>query len=229
VYLHNAGAAFTQTGASLIGHNDAENGGGLYLEAGRATLSGGLVVSNTAKTDGGGLHNHDGTLTLVNTTVSSNTANGDGGGLYVNAGTTALTYTTIASNTASTGGGGIHNASGTVRVKNSIVAYNGPANCNVALTTNDHNMDSGNTCGFNGDNDQADTDPRLGPLADNGGDTLTHALLEGSLAINTGACVPAVTTVDQRGVTRPQDDGCDIGAYEFIWHKVYLPLVLRNS
>ena len=56
--------------------------------------------------------------------------------------------------------------------------------------------------------------------------TLTHALLGGSLAIDTGACVPTVTTIDQRGVTRKAP--CDIGAYEFIWHKVYLPLVLRN-
>jgi predicted outer membrane repeat protein len=201
----------------------------LYLEAGRATLSGGLVVSNTAKTDGGGLYDHDGTLTLVNTTVSSNTAGSDGGGLYVNLGTTALTYTTIASNTASTGGGGIHNASGTVGVKNTIVAYNGPANCNAALTTHDHNLDSGNTCGFDADNDHPNTDPLLGPLADDGGDTLTHALLTDSPAIDAGACVPDVTTVDQRGLPRPDGGGCDIGAYEWIWQKVYLPLILRND
>jgi CSLREA domain-containing protein len=61
-------------------------------------------------------------------------------------------------------------------------------------------------------------DPLLGPLADNGGPTLTHALLPGSAALDalTGFC-PAT---DQRGFARPYDgngDGtavCDIGAYE---------------
>ena len=52
-----------------------------------------------------------------------------------------------------------------------------------------------------------------GPLAENGGPTLTHALLAGSPAINAGddsAC-PAT---DQRGVARPQGPHCDIGSVE---------------
>jgi CSLREA domain-containing protein len=72
-------------------------------------------------------------------------------------------------------------------------------------------------------------DPHLGPLADNGGPTMTHALLPFlSPAIDAGspegpgssesACQPT----DQRGVTRPQDgdlDGvavCDVGAFELV-------------
>ena len=57
------------------------------------------------------------------------------------------------------------------------------------------------------------TDPLLGPLADNGGPTQTMALLPGSPAINAGVAVPGVTT-DQRGVTRPQGNATDIGAFE---------------
>ena len=58
------------------------------------------------------------------------------------------------------------------------------------------------------------TNPDLGPLADNGGPTFTHALLAGSPAIDTASddCPPPIT--DQRGVTRPQGPACDIGAYE---------------
>ena len=55
--------------------------------------------------------------------------------------------------------------------------------------------------------------PQLGPLANNGGDTQTHALLAGSPAINSGNSANCPAT-DQRGVTRPQGSACDIGPYE---------------
>jgi len=62
------------------------------------------------------------------------------------------------------------------------------------------------------------TAPLLGPLADNGGPTWTHALLAGSPAIDAAddaACVaPPINGVDQRGVARPQGVGCDVGAFE---------------
>src|SRR5690606_23632283 len=58
-----------------------------------------------------------------------------------------------------------------------------------------------------------DQNPLLGPLADNGGDTLTHALLSGSPATDTGGAAVCPAT-DQRGAPRPQGAGCDIGAYE---------------
>jgi hypothetical protein len=56
-------------------------------------------------------------------------------------------------------------------------------------------------------------DPRIGPLADNGGPTRTHALLLGSPAID-AASTPDCPTTDQRGVLRPQGAACDIGSYE---------------
>ena len=64
----------------------------------------------------------------------------------------------------------------------------------------------------------------LAPLADNGGPTRTHALLAGSVAIDTGdpatCAADPVANLDQRGQPRPQDgdaDGsavCDVGAFE---------------
>jgi hypothetical protein len=61
--------------------------------------------------------------------------------------------------------------------------------------------------------DLTDTNPLLGPLADNGGPTQTMALLPGSPAIAAGVAVPGVTT-DQRGVPRPQWPAPDIGAFQ---------------
>ena len=75
------------------------------------------------------------------------------------------------------------------------------------------------------------TDPLLGPLADNGGFTLTHDLRPGSPAIDAGSPTVCPAT-DQRGAARPIDgdgkDGarCDMGAVEYM-PKVFLPLVRR--
>ena len=60
---------------------------------------------------------------------------------------------------------------------------------------------------------EARADPRLGPLADNGGPTETRALLTGSPARDRGSDAGCPAT-DQRGVARPQGSRCDIGAYE---------------
>lgn len=61
-------------------------------------------------------------------------------------------------------------------------------------------------------------DAHLGPLADNGGPTLTHALLFPSPAVNAGdnaICAAApVSGIDQRGVVRPVGATCDLGAVE---------------
>ena len=242
VFVNESSATFTQTGASTIAHNTAtSNGGGVFVYAGTATLSGGqildnsaddgggvcvytttatltlsegLVVSNTAGTRGGGIFNDSGTLTLVNTTVGQNTATvGTGGGFHNIGGTAMLTHTTVASNTAASGGNGIQTEGGTVHLRNTLVAHNGITNCNVGLTSDGYNLEDDTTCGLAGAGDQQSTDPLLGPLADNGGDTQTYALLSGSPAIDAAGCLGGVTT-DQRGIPRPQGSQCDIGAYE---------------
>jgi hypothetical protein len=58
-----------------------------------------------------------------------------------------------------------------------------------------------------------DLDLTLGPLANNGGPSKTHALLLGSPAIDGGRSCTEAT--DQRHVARNQGNSCDIGAFEF--------------
>jgi len=99
--------------------------------------------------------------------------------------------------------------------------------CSGTITSLGHNLESADPCAFAATGDLSNTNPLLGPLADNGGKTLTLALLPGSPAINAGTNVGCPAT-DQRGVPRPQFGTCDIGAYEFVlW--VYLPVVVIRS
>jgi hypothetical protein len=94
-----------------------------------------------------------------------------------------------------------------------------PAGGNLVLVTGalfvslGHNLFSDKPAAALDPTDLVNTDPLLGALADNGGPTLTHALLPGSPAIDAGVAVPGVTT-DQRGVSRPQGIAPDIGAFE---------------
>jgi virginiamycin B lyase len=224
--------------ASGSGHCGTE-GGGLWLE-GTLTLTNSTVSGNTASCSGtgcgasaGGLLLPFDTLTLTNSTVSGNTAScsgtgcGAAGGGLTNRSDATLTLrnSTVSGNTVScsgascgAAGGGLINVSGTVTLQNTIVAKQlaGP-DCAGTITSNGFNLDSDNTCQLTQPSDKPNvSNPLLGPLADNGGPTETHALLPDSPAIDAASpdCPPPAT--DQRGVTRPQGTACDIGAYEFV-------------
>jgi hypothetical protein len=131
-----------------------------------------------------------------------------------------VTNSTISGNTAFAEIGGIYgspNTTATTTLENTIVAKNVQgrgADCAGTITDGGYNLDSGTTCGFSTTNNSLSgvVDPKLGPLADNGGPTKTHALLAGSPAIDKGNSFGATT--DQRGVSRPQGAASDIGAFE---------------
>jgi CSLREA domain-containing protein len=193
-------------------------GGALY-NYGSATMTGSTFAFNSSSNFGGGALYNDagGTLTLINSTVSSNSTYGDGGGIYNNAGGTLNLYaSTTTNNSVGIGaGGGIANAGSAILV-NSIVAGNGAGgDCSGGLTAASTNLDSDGSCG----NAATTATPLLGPLQLNlPGSTATHALLPGSPAIDGGdnaACAAGpISAIDQRGVIRPWDGQCDIGAYE---------------
>lgn len=184
-------------------------------------------------------------IQFVNSTFSGNSVtNGNGGGLYLaeTAGSLriALINNTVTQNGAAQGGG-IHifdqaeateYYTGTLRLTNSIIVANQGNDCagEVAAGVSfsgqrvlsfGHNLDSDGTClpaAVRQATDIPNGTANLGPLADNGGPTETHALLDGSQALeaadNAVCAAQTVNNSDQRGVARPQGAGCDIGAYE---------------
>ena len=225
--------------SSTFAGNSSSIDGGSFYNVGRLTLQGSTFTGNTSNDDGGGLYNR-GTLNAQGNTFTRNRSNDDGGGLYVDgsgpamltnttfsantsgywggaictnsSGVITLTNSTLTGNGASVAGGGVRNL-GKLSIRNTIIANSGPgADCvNVGtLTSNINNLVKDGTCGA-----ALSGDPVLGPLADNGGATLTHALWPASPAIDAGSdAVGICPAADQRGVLRPQNLHCDIGAVE---------------
>ena len=157
----------------------------------------------------------------MNGPAGPNGAGGSGLGCLcsTNAGL-SLTNCTVAFNTASGGTnqgqmvGGLWLAGGVM--VNTLLATNSPGgNASGPIVDAGHNLSSDASCAFTNPTSLNSTDPMLGPLADNGGPTLTMALLPGSPAIGAGDPLSAPPT-DQRGVPRPPGLAADIGAYEFV-------------
>ncbi len=224
-------ATLTLNDCTLTANAAGPNDGGAIYNDGTLTLERCTVNANSAGR-GGAIFNNIGSVAVTNSTISGNSATDLGGGLYNVAGANiALTHVTLNGNTAGTDGGGIYNL-GTTTATGSIVNANTVNNCSTNITSNNYNIDSEDTCGFNQANDQTITDPQLGGLADNGGPTNTHALPSGSPAIDTADPTCPLPATDQRGVPRPVDGGsgaiCDIGAYEWT-AAVSLSIINRHN
>jgi CSLREA domain-containing protein len=238
--LNNSGTV-TLNNSSVVG-NTADYGGGIHniWASAMLTLNNSTVSGNAADGNGGGISNDQyGRVILTNSTISGNsTTAGNGGGIYSLYGTLTLNNVTISDNSTQTGdGGGMDNGVSTVNLRNSIIANNSDGggeapDCTGVFASIDSQgyniIGNENGCVFTATvGDQVGVDPLLGLLQNNGGNTLTHALLTGSPAIDAGnPATPgsggvACEVTDQRGEWRPMDgnnDGieiyCDIGAYE---------------
>jgi hypothetical protein len=207
---------------STISNNDARNGGGIFVRpltqfvyVINSTISG-----NVAYNYGGGIYSVDfgagDVVGLYNASVVGNDAStdtgdaGQGGGVYANVGNGArfiIANTLIANNTI-----------------NDHDAFNDCVGVVDAYGFNLFSLAVTPGCTFHGNGNTAWGEVNtagIGPLQDNGGFTLTHALLPNSEAINnttSQGCIDqnaALLSTDQRGEPRVMGVRCDVGAFEY--------------
>ncbi len=230
----------------VVTGNSANRGGGIY-NSGLLSLTRSLVNSNTAVTNGnisgagGGLFNQEpyGVAEVVDSTMTGNAAI-TGGSIYNGGRSLFLINDTITQNYAENFGCSVVNtANGTATFLNTIVGMDNSmtiSSLSGAFNSLGNNLitDARSSTGFtNGvNNDQVSNNnainPLLGNLADNGGQTDTRALLDGSPAINRGNncvyygnCPPPIQqdfhlTFDQRlNYLRLGRTTVDVGSYEY--------------
>ena len=217
-----------------------QKGGGILNNGATLTIINSTLQNNFA-IEGGGLHNKRGKATIINSTISANAARGAGCGILSEGPLTIINSTITGNwNSASDTCSGIFMFGGTLTIGNSIVAGNNdpvfdPDGLNIlfnggSLASLGHNLIGENgSSGISGmvvtlaasdivPPAGVDLGEIIGPLANNGGPTLTHLPVAGSLAIDHGAnaLIPAGVTTDQRGTGFPRivHGTVDIGAVE---------------
>ncbi len=236
-----AGNTAAGQGVTLSGRGG--RGGGVNNSESPLTLINTTVSGNIAAGSlvldgqGGGIHNSgEAPLTLVNTTVSSNRSEQDGGGIENSSSPITLIHSTVTGNVSGDDGGGLRSRSGTIALRRTLIAGNAATGTGpeVDIGSGPVSVGSHNLFGHSGRSGvtgfspgATDIVPGVGLgailhplLANNGGPTLTHVLIDGSPAVDVipanGDCQPTTEqpATDQRGIPRPQGAACDIGAVE---------------
>jgi fibronectin-binding autotransporter adhesin len=212
-----SGSTISRNTVTAVAHGahtaTAANPGLVIGGSSPSTITNSTIVSNLAHAESdattgaaasvaGGIHSAADSLLVSNTTIARNLVGGSahtrdfrGGGVVVDAGTTTLRATILALNIGPSTGG---------------------PNCHGPLHSQGNNV-VGTLAGCtftHKPSDQLNTNPELGALANNGGPTLTLALLNGSPALDVIPPAGCAVARDQRGVHRPQGPRCDVGSYE---------------
>ena len=241
IYTSNGDVTLTDSTVSGNSTGDGGDGGGIHNSSGDVTAIRSSISFNQSGEDGGGVETFFGDLLFINSTISGNQSTGTGGGVNnTSSDSVQFISSTVTNNQSGGNGGGIHNSNSsfdTLTIENSIVAGNittGGIGADLEFGSNVNNVIRFSLIGSNdgtpllatGSN-TPDTrgnligsagsliDPRLFALADNGGPTLTHALLADSPAINAGGNpLSGISATDQRGSTRVNQGRVDIGAFE---------------
>jgi hypothetical protein len=211
--------------SSTISGNVRSGGISNYGYDSRLVLEASTVTDNTGIQEGGGVKNLSGTTTLLNTTVSGNRVVGaepyywpEDETVWVVGGTMNLLHSTVV--------GTVYGEGATIVMRGTVI----DGDCyevgydEVEWVSEGHNLEtSDGYCWLTEDTDQVGVSAEelnLGALQDNGGPTMTHALGDGSVAVD---AIPSnecrdhegmPLTSDQRGTAR--DSRCDVGAFEVV-------------
>jgi hypothetical protein len=204
--LYGAESPYCTSISSFCSSAGISNGVDYYGLGGYLTLVNSTVSNNEGRTRGGGVGSDGGDVTIVSSTVTRNSLTDDtglGGGVFVRSGWLALRRSIVSGNGAHTG-------------REMSVAPG------VVITFDEFNLfghdgEAGVT-GFTPGSSDIVPNKSIGgillPLADNGGETRTHALAIGSPALDASPDDDGCPTIDQRESPRPHGAACDIGSFE---------------
>ncbi len=211
--------AYGQTG-------EEAGAGGLYVAGDdvkivQSTIGNNSALGGESARGGGMIVNGNGTALVRLSTVSGSTTTGSGGGVYTERGTEVEDITLFANQAAVAGGYYQAGTEGTT-VSGSVLTgnYGAAPTTDFAVVAATVSSAGYNLFGtelprgvLRSTTDQLTDVPKLGPLADNGGQTLTHRPLSGSPAINGGRPTTAGSAIDQ--IDQPVAGGRrEIGALE---------------
>ena len=217
----------TVENCSFSGNYSENYGGGMMNSESNPSITGCTFSGNRAGIAGGGMSSlgvgtpvtansgGDSSPAVLNCTFFANEAGTAGGGMHVRFCSIAVASCTFHKNLSNLVGGDMANLDySSPAIKNSIFWGSSIGSIHTHPTASAMVKYCVVQGGYAGGTSIITADPKLADPADNGGHTLTCALLAGSSAIDAGMSSGA-PPADQRGVSRPQGAGVDIGAFEF--------------
>jgi polymorphic membrane protein len=223
----------TISGNKVVSSNSV-GGAGIMQATGTMTLTNVTISGNTSTATagtstslGGGIYT-DGAAYLNNVTIVGNraeaalSAHGHGGGILPYSGAINFKNTLIAANSASGSGPDCSLYFGGTLFSQGYSLMGTDADCIFAHATGDQ-IGTAST----------PIDPKVAPLANYNSPLKTHGLFVGSPAIDhgnpssPGTGGDACLAKDERGVTRPADAYCDVGAFEGKLFPLFLPLIVK--
>lgn len=225
--ISNSGSLFRNEGTVEIFDSsiDGNRGDQTLIESAGVLKIGGTGITNN-EVSGLVVYN-EGFAEIINSTISTNRAGfsvfgnaanaEDFRGVVSNEGLMLINSSTIANNTHPGFTDRQIGNAGELQMSNTIVVGTGNGEeCGGAavIISQGHNLDTDGTCWVARQSDIPFGNAALLALADNGSLGKTHALTDESDAIDAGDCNNGSLSKDQRGVSRPQGGGCDIGAFE---------------